>query len=291
MEEPGRGQDTDPFCEVDAITSCPAGSRRKNGNMALTRSAKLRKLSPTTGGVPAVKRHPFAWNGTVAPVDGKAALRNMRSTVVCEVDWIVPGERQRGPLCGNSSFASLLGMTKQGTILPDGQSDLSPYLHFASCPHSVGMEVMKAGVPERSGGIFEELIRGASCRTTSAFTVLRMIRSPFGMGAGDPENHLMTRVSITTRCTARRGQTHDDLWNAAQREMVIRGKMHGYLRMYWARRSWNEPDTERAMKAVIFLNDNISWTQDPNGYAGIAGASRRSRPSLGERKIFAWCGT
>lgn len=30
--------------------------------------------------------------------------------------------------------------------------------------------------------------------------------------------------------------THDELWNAAQSEMVKRGKMHGYMRMYWAKK-------------------------------------------------------
>ncbi|MCX7991870.1 MAG: deoxyribodipyrimidine photolyase, partial [Proteobacteria bacterium] len=31
-----------------------------------------------------------------------------------------------------------------------------------------------------------------------------------------------------------KAETHDILWNSAQKEMVITGKMHGYLRMYWA---------------------------------------------------------
>jgi deoxyribodipyrimidine photo-lyase len=30
--------------------------------------------------------------------------------------------------------------------------------------------------------------------------------------------------------------THDELWNAAQLEMVHRGKMHGFMRMYWAKK-------------------------------------------------------
>ena len=31
-------------------------------------------------------------------------------------------------------------------------------------------------------------------------------------------------------------RTHDDLWNAAQLQMTTRGKMHGFLRMYWAKK-------------------------------------------------------
>ncbi len=36
-----------------------------------------------------------------------------------------------------------------------------------------------------------------------------------------------------------RATTHDPLWNAAQHEMVQTGKMHGYLRMYWAKKYLN----------------------------------------------------
>ena len=31
-------------------------------------------------------------------------------------------------------------------------------------------------------------------------------------------------------------ETHDPYWNSAQKEMVIRGKMHGYMRMYWGKK-------------------------------------------------------
>ena len=30
--------------------------------------------------------------------------------------------------------------------------------------------------------------------------------------------------------------THEDIWNAAQRQMVSTGKMHGFMRMYWAKK-------------------------------------------------------
>ena len=34
-----------------------------------------------------------------------------------------------------------------------------------------------------------------------------------------------------------KGETHDELWNAAQLEMVHHGKMHGFMRMYWAKKA------------------------------------------------------
>ena len=67
-------------------------------------------------------------------------------------------------------------------------------------------------------------------------------------------------------------KTHDPLWNAAQNQMREQGKMHGYMRMYWAKKilEWS-PSPEIAMQIAIELNDKYELDgRDPNGYAGIA---------------------
>ncbi len=66
-------------------------------------------------------------------------------------------------------------------------------------------------------------------------------------------------------------RTHDPLWNAAQRQMCNEGKMHGYLRMYWAKKilEWTETP-EEAISIAIYLNDKYELDgRDPNGYTGI----------------------
>ncbi|MCL4162164.1 UNVERIFIED_CONTAM: hypothetical protein GTU68_016245, partial [Idotea baltica] len=66
------------------------------------------------------------------------------------------------------------------------------------------------------------------------------------------------------------GVTHDNLWNAAQMQLIHEGKIHGFLRMYWAKRifEWTESPDE-ALRISIFLNDKYSLDgRDPNGYAG-----------------------
>jgi len=68
--------------------------------------------------------------------------------------------------------------------------------------------------------------------------------------------------------------THENLWNAAQMEMVNTGKMHGYLRMYWAKKilEWTE-SPEEALRIAIYLNDKYELDgRDANGYAGCAWA-------------------
>jgi deoxyribodipyrimidine photo-lyase len=83
--------------------------------------------------------------------------------------------------------------------------------------------------------------------------------------------------------------THDDLWNAAQRQMVREGFMHGYLRMYWAKKilEWTE-NPELALEYAIYLNDKYELDgRDPNGYTGIAWSigGVHDRPWF-ERPIF-----
>jgi hypothetical protein len=68
-----------------------------------------------------------------------------------------------------------------------------------------------------------------------------------------------------------KSKTHDDLWNAAQKEMVHLGKMHGYLRMYWAKKilEWTKT-AEEAIEIAIYLNDKYELDgRDPNGYVGV----------------------
>jgi deoxyribodipyrimidine photo-lyase len=84
-------------------------------------------------------------------------------------------------------------------------------------------------------------------------------------------------------------ETHDPLWNAAQMEMVKTGKMHGFMRMYWAKKilEWTS-SPEEAMQTAIYLNDKYSIDgRDPNGYTGIAwsigGVHDRA---WGEREVF-----
>jgi deoxyribodipyrimidine photo-lyase len=84
-------------------------------------------------------------------------------------------------------------------------------------------------------------------------------------------------------------KTHDPAWNAAQRQMTTTGKMHGYMRMYWAKKvlEWTE-SPEQAIEFLTYLNDHYSIDGgDPNGYAGImwSVAGVHDRPWM-EREVF-----
>jgi deoxyribodipyrimidine photo-lyase len=88
-------------------------------------------------------------------------------------------------------------------------------------------------------------------------------------------------------------ETHDALWNAAHREMVHLGKMHGFMRMYWAKKilEWSE-DAESALATAIYLNDKYEIDgRDPNGYVGcmwaICGVHDQVR-TLADRSQRPW---
>ena len=68
-----------------------------------------------------------------------------------------------------------------------------------------------------------------------------------------------------------RSRTHDELWNAAQRQLVREGKIHNYLRMLWGKKilEWTSSPQE-ALAVMIELNNKYALDgRDPNSYSGI----------------------
>lgn len=66
-------------------------------------------------------------------------------------------------------------------------------------------------------------------------------------------------------------KTHDKLWNCAQNQLLREGRIHGYLRMYWAKKilEWTVSPKE-ALKIAQNLNDKYAFdSPSANGYAGI----------------------
>jgi deoxyribodipyrimidine photo-lyase len=85
------------------------------------------------------------------------------------------------------------------------------------------------------------------------------------------------------------GETHDQLWNAAQHQLVREGRMHNYLRMLWGKKilEWS-PSPRAALKTMIHLNNKYALDgRDPNSYSGIFWVLGRYDRAWGpEREIF-----
>jgi deoxyribodipyrimidine photo-lyase len=179
-----------------------------------------------------------------------------------------------------------------------GTSRLSPYLHFGHIgPLSVALaveEAVKQGkAPASARDRFLDQLIG--WRELSVLFVRHepnydnwecaapWARKTLIEHAGDPRPHRYNLRQLE------RGETADELWNAAQREMVQTGWMHNYMRMYWAKKilEW-APDPATAFDWAVMLNDKYQLDgRDPNGYAGIAWAivGRHDRPWF-NRPVF-----
>ena len=84
-------------------------------------------------------------------------------------------------------------------------------------------------------------------------------------------------------------ETHDELWNAAQRELVATGRIHNYLRMLWAKKvlEWSETP-EEAYRVLEHLNNKYAVDgRDPNSYTGILWCfGMFDRPWPGDRPVL-----
>lgn len=173
-------------------------------------------------------------------------------------------------------------------------SELSPYLHYGHlAPQRLALEVSRSGAPEADKEAYlEELLirRELSDNFCLYNDQYDSLEGAPGWAQISLANHMHDRRDPTySPEQLEAAQTHDELWNAAQLEMLKRGKMHGYMRMYWAKKilEWT-PTPSEAVRIAIYLNDKYFLDgRDPNGYAGVlwAVAGLHDRPWF-EREIF-----
>lgn len=85
------------------------------------------------------------------------------------------------------------------------------------------------------------------------------------------------------------GQTHDEIWNLAQRELVVTGRLHNYMRMLWGKKilHWSATPTE-AYRIMVELNNKYALDgRDPNSWTGILWTlGLFDRPWVPERPVF-----
>ncbi len=99
----------------------------------------------------------------------------------------------------------------------------------------------------------------------------------------DPREHIYSLEEFE------RAETHDELWNCAQRQLVREGRIHNYLRMLWGKKILQWTRTPRAaLEVMIELNNR--WALDgrnPNSYSGIFWTlGRYDRPWGPVRNVF-----
>lgn len=195
----------------------------------------------------------------------------------------------------------------------DVTSGLSPFLHHGHIStHQVFAELMEA--EEWSSGDLSERATGSRKgwwgvgETAEAFldelVTWRELgynmcsqRTDYERYSSLPEWALTTlsehtddmRPHVYSLDELERGETHDELWNAAQMQLVREGRLHNYLRMLWGKKilEWS-PTPEDALEALIELNNKYALdAPNPNSYSGIFWILGRYDRAWGpERPIF-----
>ncbi len=294
-EEVGR-QIVIPIHEVDAHNIIPCWlASDKEEYAAYTFRPKIRKLLPDfldefppLTPMPS-KRHAEGnnWDAIIA------SLHISRS--VKPVEWMKPGENAARITLEHFLSEKLTNYSSlRNNPAMNVTSGLSAYLHFGHiAAQRIALEVIRGHPRDNNTDAFlEELIvrRELSdnfCFYNPNYDSISGIR-PWASQTLDQHRH-DKRDYVYTTDQFERALTHDDLWNTAQLEMIKTGRMHSYMRMYWAKKilEWsNSP--EDALRTAIYLNDKYELDgRDPNGYTGcmwsIGGI--HDRPWT-ERKIF-----
>jgi deoxyribodipyrimidine photo-lyase len=173
----------------------------------------------------------------------------------------------------------------------DYSSNLSPYLHFGQISSlQAAMAVLDSGSPGKDR-FLEELI----VRRELAINFVHYNRD-YDTYQCLPEwaqatlrKHRRDRREYRYRFEELESSaTHDRYWNAAQRELVVSGKMHGYMRMYWGKKILEWSGTpESAYETALRLNNKYSIDgRDPNGFAGVAWCFGKHDRAWPERSVF-----
>jgi deoxyribodipyrimidine photo-lyase len=288
---------------VDSSCIVPASCIAGRCYAAYSMRPKIQKLLPQfLQAIPAVRvRRPFQEPVPVLHTEVEAA--GIASLVVaCKIDHSVAppaglhGGRAQARRRLRDFLRSRLRRYARDKNQPSAHatSELSPYLHWGWISSlEVALAVREYAAEHKL--IADEFLEELIVRRELAFNFVRHAAAPDSLDEL-PEwarrtLHLHRKDRRDPRYALKQLETAamcDDLWNAAQKELVLRGKIHGYYRMYWGKKilEWS-PSPREALAAAIYLNDRYALDgQDPNSYANILwcfGLHDRPWP---ERPIF-----
>lgn len=290
---------TIPFYEVDAhnIVPCLFVSKKLEF-AAYTIRPKIHKMIPEfLDEFPSVKKMKKIESLTSDNIiDWEMVTASLKiNRDVKEVDWIKPGATAAAKTLEDFLENRFERYTEERND-PNKNvlSNLSPYLHFGQISaQRVALTVQQFYQKNPSAEAFlEELI--VRRELSDNFCYFNQKYDSFD-GFHDWAKVTLNRHRKDKREFVysleefEKANTHEDLWNAAQRELIITGKMHGYMRMYWAKKilEWSE-SPEEALRIAIYLNDKYELDgRDPNGYVGCAWAIGGVHDrAWGERNVF-----
>ncbi|MBU3193030.1 deoxyribodipyrimidine photo-lyase [Clostridium algidicarnis] len=170
-------------------------------------------------------------------------------------------------------------------------SDLSPYLHFGQIsPLYIYNQLIYVNI-EGKKDFLEELIVRRELSMNFVFYNNKYDSYDClpAWSKATLEKHLLDeREFIYSIEELEMAKTHDEYWNTAQKEMVVTGKMHGYMRMYWGKKilEWSKTPKEAFDSAIYLNNKYLLDGRDPNAFTGIAWCFGKHDRPWRERDVF-----
>ncbi len=277
-------QSVDIACSiVDAhnIVPCWQASDKREYAARTLRPKLLRQLPQFLEPYPSLRRQPEKLPGDCAAFSASLTLTRLKRTLdasVAPIGWLTPGASAALRVMDHflrQILPQYDAMRNDPTV--NGQSNLSPYLHFGQLSAQTVVQRILAA-PQLDAAhetaLEQFFIRRELSDNFCFYTPDYSACSAFPAWAqtSHQRERETARPYLYSAAQFEAGTTHDAYWNAAQQELVLTGKMHGYLRMYWAKKilEWSD-SPESAISIAIRLNDRYSLDgRDPNGYAGIA---------------------
>lgn len=271
-----------PFYEVDAhnIVPCFYVSKKQEFGAYTIRPKIHKSLQEFLDDIPKLKKMKNASTYNSEKINCDKVYSSLKiNKNVKPVEWITPGEKAAQKtlhvfLENRFDKYSDLRNDPNAEVL----SNLSPYLHFGQISaQRVALTVNELKNPAGAESFLEELIVRRELSDNFCY-----YNSNYDSFKGFPDWAKTTlndhkkdeREFVYSLKKFEEAKTHEDLWNAAQNELVNTGKLHGYMRMYWAKKilEWSK-SPEEALKIAIYLNDKYELDgRDPNGYVGCAWA-------------------
>lgn len=153
-----------PVYEVDAhnIIPCWIASPKQEFAAYTFRPKVKRQLSEFMDDFPNLKKHPFSWKGKSGETDWNRVKKSLKvDRKVLEVNWIKPGEKAAKQTLNHFIKHMLSDYdVKRNDPNQDGQSNLSPYLHFGQISaQRVALETKRSSTTNsKQQGFLEELI-------------------------------------------------------------------------------------------------------------------------------------
>ncbi|XP_075876939.1 CPD photolyase isoform X2 [Nelusetta ayraudi] len=269
-----------PLIQVDAhnIVPCWVASPKLEYAARTIRGKITKQLPEFLTDFPPVNKHPHTATRTAKPVDWEKTLASLNvDRAVGETEWAQPGARE-GTAMLESFIDVRLKLFDSHRNDPNAValSQLSPWIRFGQISaQRVALQTQQSG---RKAGVsvasfIEELVVRRELTDNFCFYNKNYdsVKGAYEWAQKTLKDHAKDkREYIYTREQLEKAKTHDKLWNAAQYQMVSEGKMHGFLRMYWAKKilEWTT-SPEEALSVALYLNDRYELDgQDPNGFVG-----------------------